>query len=56
MQIVALGDNLHEISKKSYFLGKNKENIIKLFSTESGQTVVVINIDGLPDFGVAFEK
>ena len=38
MQIVSLGDNLHEMSNP--VLGKNKKNIIDLSSAETAQRVV----------------
>ena len=42
MQIVSLGDNLHEMTKP--ILWENKKNIINLSSAESTQRVVKIKI------------
>ena len=38
MQVVSLGDNLHEMSKP--FSGKNKKNIISLSSAKFAERVV----------------
>ena len=42
MQIVSLGDNLHEISILSS--GKNKDNVIDLLSAESAQRWVKVKL------------
>ena len=42
MQIVSLGDNLHEMSNPVFW--ENKKNIINLPSAESAQRVVKVNI------------
>ena len=39
MQIVSIGDNLHEMSV-SVFWGKNKKNVISLSSAELAKRVV----------------
>ena len=41
MQIVSIGDNLHEISNPVFW--ENKKNIINLSSAELAQKVVKVN-------------
>ena len=41
MQIVSLGDNLHEMSEPAFW-EKNKKNIINLLSAELTQSVVKV--------------
>ena len=47
MQIVSLGDNLHEISKP-IFWEKLRKNIINLYSAEFAQNMLVL-INGFVD-------
>ena len=42
MQIVSLGDNLHEISNPVFW--ENKKNNLNLSSAENAQRVVKVNI------------
>ena len=47
MQIVSLGDNLHEMSELIFCEIKKKKNIANLSSTELAQRVVKVNIHAL---------
>ena len=47
MQIVSLGDNLHEMSKPAFW--EKKKNIISLSFAECTQTVVKVNMDGFKE-------